>query len=160
MVCSPMFEADPRTVFTAPDGKRYGDANVQFTLQYDHIADAMGTPGVMNGTFPFNLCEPDQFSNYYTTTELPASTFMTWDHYLQSVWNGEPIMVGTSVEPDPKPDDLQFRDNTFIGWGNFYPDIYPPGYGPDVMGGGRIIKNRPTHQNPMWPASRRHLCGG
>jgi hypothetical protein len=28
------------------------------------------------------------------------------------------------------------------------------------LGGGRIIKNRPTHQNPMWPASRRHLCGG
>jgi hypothetical protein len=160
MICSPLFEDDPSTVWTAPDGKRYGDAHVHFTLQYNRIADAMDTPGVINSTFPFNLCEPDEFSNYYTNTMLPDSMFMTWDHFLQSIWNGEPIMVATSVEPDPKPIEIDLRDNTFIGWGNFYPNYYPPGFGPDVMGGTRIIKNRPTHQNAMWPKSRRHLCGG
>jgi hypothetical protein len=67
-----------------------------------------------------------------------------------------------SAEPSPKPPELGFRDDTFIGWGGGYPAVVPEGFMGDARSNtGHVIPaNFTTHQVPSWPASRRHLCGG
>ena len=156
MICSPEFE-----------GKPNGDLDFEFTLQYDHIADAVGSPGVVNLVMPFSLCEPDGLSNYWSSVRLPDSMFMTWDYYLQSVWNGEGIGSVFTAEPPVKPPPLTFRDNDMVGWGQIWPQIIPKGTGMDFLtaangtGGGSL---RPIHgstyQLAPWPPSTRHNCGG
>lgn len=156
MVCSPIFE-----------GKPNGDLDYEYTLQYDHIADAMGTPGVVNLVMPFDLCEPDKLDNYWSQAELPPSMFMTWDYYLQSIWNGEGIGSVFTAEPAEKPDFLAYRDNDMVGWGQIWPQQIPRGFGMDFLtaangfGGGSL---RPIHgstyQLAPWPDSTRHNCGG
>jgi hypothetical protein len=151
MVCSPEFEGNPN-----------GEGHLHFTLQYDHIADAMGTPGTINMILPFDACHPDALSNYWTQAMLPDSKFMTWDTYLESIWGGEGIGFVTTAEPFPKPEALGVRDNDFVGWGNVYPGIVPEGFGMDFRTFGTIIPiHGHTYQLAPWPpTSRRNLCGG
>jgi hypothetical protein len=151
MVCSPEFE-----------GKPNGEGHLHFTLQYDRIADAAGTPGTINLILPLDACKPDALSNYWTQAELPPSKFMTWDTYLESIWSGEGIGFVTTAEPFPRPPELAFRDNDFVGWGNVYPGTVPSGFGMDFRTFGTIIPiHGSTYQLAPWPAtSRRNLCGG
>ncbi len=156
MICSPIFEGQP-------DGR----LDFEYTLQYDHIADAMGTPGTVNAVLPFDLCEPDHLTNYWTNTELTPDMFMTWDYYLESMHNGEGLGTVFTAEPDVKPVFLGVRDNDMVGWGQIWPQQVPKGFGMDFLtaanaiGGGSI---RPIHgstyQLAPWPLSTRHLCGG
>jgi hypothetical protein len=151
MVCSPEFE-----------GKPNGEGHVRFTLKYDHIEDAMGTPGVINLILPLDACKPDALANYWTNSMLPDSKFMTWDTYLESIWSGEGIGFVTTAEPSPKPEFLAFRDNDFVGWGNVFPGVVPQGFGMDFLTFGTIIPiHGSTYQLAPWPStSRRNLCGG
>lgn len=151
MICSPMFE-----------GKPNGEGEVKFRFRYDHMEDAAGTPGVIYLLTPFNACTPDHVDPYWTNSRLPDEKFMTWDTFLQSIWNGENIAVAMSAEPDPKPPELAFRDNTFIGWTGVYPAEMPKGFMGDTRSGTGKIKPAVAgnFQVPMFPPSRRNLCGG
>ena len=156
MVCSPFFEPNPD-----------GSGDFHYQLQYDHIADLKGSPGVINTVQPFDLCEPDQLENYWTNTRLSDDMYMTWDYFLQSIWNGEGIGMVMTAEPYPKPDFLAYRDTTFVGPGNMYPQSVPWGFGMDFLtaangpGGGSVIPiHGHTYQLSAWPPSTRHLCGG
>ncbi len=151
MICSPEFEGNPG-----------GQGHLHFTLAYDHIADAAGTPGTVNLILPFDACRPDALSNYWTQARLPDSKFMTWDTYLESIWSGEGIGFVTTAEPFPRPPQLAFRDNDFVGWGNVFPGIVPEGFGIDFRTFGTIIPiHGSTYQLAPWPpTSRRNLCGG
>lgn len=158
MICSPIFE-----------GKPDGDLDFDYELKYDHMEDAMGSPGTVNMVLPFDLCEPDHLTNYWTNTRLTDDMFMTWDYYLQSIWNGEGIGTVFTAEPAEKPGFLGFRDNNMVGPGQIWPEIIPHGMGMDFMtaangfGGGSIIPiHGHTYQLAPWPTSapgQRHLCG-
>ncbi len=151
MLCSPIFE-----------GKPNGEAEVTFRFRYDRIEDAVGSPGAIYMLTAFNGCTPDHIDAYWTNTRLPDEKFMSWDYFLQSIWNGEGISVVMSAEPDPKPPELAFRDNTFIGFNGFYPNAMPKGFVADARSGTGRIRPAPTgsYQVPFFPPSRRNLCGG
>ncbi|HEX7666504.1 MAG TPA: hypothetical protein VF407_18385, partial [Polyangiaceae bacterium] len=156
MICSPIFEGRPN-----------GDLEYHYQLQYDHIADAMGSPGTVNAVLPFDLCEPDKLENYWSNTRLSDDMFMTWDYYLQSIWNGEGLGTVFTAEPAVKPGELGFRDNNMVGWGQIYPELVPQGMGMDFLtaanafGGGSMIPiHGSTYQLKPWPDSTRHKCGG
>lgn len=151
MVCTPIFE-----------GKPNGEADVTFKFRYDRIEDALGSPGALYTATAFDACLPDKIDPYWTNARLPDDQFMSFDTFLQSIWNGEGIAVSMSAEPDPKPAELAFRDNTFIGWSGMYPALIPPGYAPDSRSAtGRIVPQPAgSYQVPPNPPSRRNLCGG
>lgn len=151
MICSPAFDGSPD-----PNG----ETNVKFTLRYDRMSDALGSPGTMNTTIPYDLCEPDHYDMYYTDARLPADKYMSFDYFLKSIWNGEQIGIAVSAEPTPRPSYLNFRDNTFIGWGNMYPALIPAGHSFDALSGGVVPMKGQSHQIPFFAPSRRHLCGG
>ena len=149
MVCSPIFEGNPD-----------GTGHLHFTLRFDRIEDAAGSQGVVNTIHPFDICEPDALTNYWTQTRLPDDMFMSFDYFLESIWNGEGIGIAMSAEPYPKPPELAYRDNTFITWGNMYPSVVPQGYGLDFRNFGTITPiSGVSEQLDPWPPSRRHLCG-
>lgn len=149
MVCSPIFEGNPD-----------GTGHLHFQLAFDRIEDAAGTPGVVNTIHPFDICEPDALSNYWTQHRLPDDMYMSFDYFLESIHNGEGIGIAMSAEPYPKPPELAYRDNTFITWGNMYPSVVPQGYGLDFRNFGTITPiSGVTEQLDPWPPSRRHLCG-
>lgn len=149
MICSPIFEGNPD-----------GTGHLHFTLQFDRMEDAAGSPGVVNTIHPFDICEPDALTNYWTQTRLPDDMFMSFDYFLESIWNGEGIGIAMSAEPYPKPPELAYRDNTFITWGNMYPSVVPQGFGLDFRNFGTITPiSGVTEQLDPWPPSRRHLCG-
>lgn len=151
MICSPIFE-----------GKPNGEAEIKFRFRYDRMEDAVGSPGTVFMYTAFNGCLPDQLDGYWTDYRLPDEKFMTFDTFLQSIWNGENVVVAMSAEPDPKPPELAFRDNTFIGWSGFYPAEIPKGWSMDARSGTGRLRPTPTgsYQVPPFPASRRNLCGG
>lgn len=150
MLCSPLFE-----------GKPNGEGEVKFRFRYDRLEDAAGTPGTIYALTAFDACKPDHYDPYWTNSRLPDEKYMTWDTVLQSIWNGENFAVAMSAEPDPKPVELAYRDNTFLGWTGYYPAEIPKGLMANNKTGTILGPVTPgVHQAPMYPPSRRNLCGG
>ncbi len=149
MFCSPEFEGRPD-----------GSARVHFRFDFDRMADAEGTPGTVALIVPFDFCHPDHLSNYWTQTRLPDDMFMSFDTFLDSIDDGDSIGLVATAEPFPRPPALAFRDNTFVGWGNMYPQSIPPGMHMDFNTGGVL---RPVtgfnHQLDPWFPSVLDLCG-
>lgn len=150
MICSPIFE-----------GNEQGEGHFHWRYDFHRMADAAGTPGTIQMIAPFDFCHPDYVSNYWTQERLPDEMYMSFDLFLQSIADGESIGIAVSAEPYPKPPSLAYRDNTFIGWGNTYPQIMPPGWTVNVRSGGALerVSGR-NEQNDPWPASILDLCGG
>ncbi len=150
MFCTPLFESNPD-----------GSGSAHFTFNYDRMEDMMGTPGVIALIIPYNLCRPDELNNYWTQTRLPDEMYMSWDWFLESIWNGEGIGVASSYEPFPKPAYLAYRDATFIGWGNMYPQEIPRPMRLDMRSFGTLIEEDGINgQLDPWPAGSVDLCGG
>ena len=149
MIALPMFEGTPN-----------GESSVHFVLDFDRMADIWGTPGAINMTLPFDGCEPDAISNYWTHSMLPADKFMTWDTFLQSIWSGEGIGFLVTAEPTSRSAPLGFHESGFVGWANTYPAVLPRGFGYDYCSSGTLIPiHERTYQLALWPpTSRRHLC--
>ncbi|MDJ0573941.1 MAG: calcium-binding protein [Xenococcaceae cyanobacterium MO_234.B1] len=117
MIGTPIFEGNPD-----------GTAHVEFTFDYDQMLDDRGTGGAYVAGLPFNLNHPEEIGIYYTEGGLPLSEAMSFDDILTSMRDGGPGLVfATSLEPDPKPEYLNSRDNTMIAWSSFYPALTPDG---------------------------------
>lgn len=142
------------------DPQPNGEVHLQFKLSYDRIKDGSGTPGSVHMILPFDGCEPEALSNYWTSTALPADKFMTWDTFLESIWSGEGIEVMLTAEPATKPQGSAYRPSGFVGWANLYPAVLPERYGMDFCTFGAVIPiKEKSHQLSPWPSvSRRHLC--
>lgn len=143
MIGTPMFEGNPD-----------GTANVEFTFDYDQILDYRGTAGAYVSALPYNLNQPEEVGIYYTDGGLPLSEAMTWDDILESMRNSVGLVFATSLEPDPKPEDLFSRDNTMIAWSSFYPALTPDGVIFDVSQGTYRFQtpaDLQTHVNELWP---------
>jgi hypothetical protein len=157
-----LFQGNARQMVGLPpfDPQPNGDVHVRFTLPYDRMKDDSGTPGAIQLFLPLNGCEPDALSNYWTSSALPANKFMTWDTFLESIWDGEGIEFMLTAEPLPKPDGFAFRSSGFVGWANVYPAVVPEGYGVDFCTFGTLVPTHEgSHQLSPWPtSSRRHLC--
>lgn len=150
MFCTPMFESNPD-----------GSGSAHFTWDWDRMEDAVGSPGVIAMILPFNLCRPDELSNYWTNTRLPDEMFMSWDWFLESIWQGEGIGIASSAEPFPKPSYLAYRDATFIAWGNFYPNSIPNPMRLDMASFGTVIEADGINgQLDYWAPASVDLCAG
>ncbi|MFW6067301.1 MAG: hypothetical protein ACOC97_03115 [Myxococcota bacterium] len=147
MICSPVFEGNPD-----------GTGSVHFQLRFDRMEDAAGSPGVLTSFHPHDLCEPDQVNNYWTQTRLPDEMFMSFDTFLNAIYNGDGIGIAMSAEPYPKPPELAYRDNTFITWGNMYPALIPPGFQPDFRNGNIEPLEVGSEQIEFWPSSGVNVC--
>ncbi|MBC7173610.1 MAG: hypothetical protein H5U40_14310, partial [Polyangiaceae bacterium] len=148
MICSPIFEGTPD-----------GEGHFHFRFDFDQMRDAAGTPGVINMAVPFDLCHPDQVTNYWTQTRLPDDQFMSFDTFLNTINIGRSIIIAQSAEPYPKPASLAYRDNTFLAWGNLYPQLIPRGYRMDIGAGGILRRQSGVdHHNPPYAPSTIDLC--
>lgn len=151
MVGTPIFEGNPD-----------GTLQIEFTYDYDQILDDRGTGGAYVAGLPFNLDRPEEFGLYYTQGNVPVSEAMSFDDILKSIRNDE-VGFGTggmniafSLEPDPKPEYLDSRDNTMIAWDNFYPYLTPEGVLADISAGTyrfQTPSDLQIHQNPPFPAA-------
>ena len=122
MIGTPIFEGNPD-----------GTARVEFTFDYDQMLDDRGTGGAFVAGLPFNLNRPEETGIYYTEGGIPVSEAMSFDDILASMRDGGPGFVfATSLEPDPKPEYLDSRDNTMVAWSSFYPALTPDGVLLDV----------------------------
>jgi hypothetical protein len=151
MIASPLFE-----------GNVDGDVHFEWSLLYDRMTDAWGTPGAINLILPLDRCEPDSLSSYWTQGALPDGKVMTWDTFLASIWAGEGVGFMVTAEPAERPKSLAFRSSGFVGWANVYPSTVPNGFGLDYCTFGTLIPiHRQTYQLPLWPrTTRRNACQG
>lgn len=149
MIGSALFEGTPD-----------GELHHRLTLPYDRMTDEWGSAGTINLLVPLEGCVPDNRSNYWTETELPADKRMSWDTFLQSIWSGEGIGFMLTAEPLSRPESMHFRPSTFVGWANVYPAAVPRGFGLDYCTFGTLIPiHQRSYQLSLWPApSRRKLC--
>jgi hypothetical protein len=145
MLCTPIFE-----------GNEDGEGHFRFRFRFDRMEDALGSPGTINLQLPFDLCHPDELTNYWTQTRLPDSAFLSFDDFLSSIHNGRGIVVAQSAEPYPKPEVLGYRDNTFLAWANQYPQALPRGLTAQFG----VVTEDPgvNGQNPPFPPGVIDLC--
>lgn len=145
MIGTPIFEGNPD-----------GTAQVEFSFDYDQFRDDQGTGGAYISALPYNLDRPEEIGIYYTEGGIPLDQAMTWDDILTSMRNSVGLVFATSLEPDPKPEYLNSRDNTMIAWSSFYPTLVPDGVLFDV-GPGVYRPQTPEdlviHANEPWPAA-------
>jgi hypothetical protein len=151
MICSPIFEGDE-------------DGNVDFTWEWDYDAmiDAAGNGGTVTTGLPVSLCTPDKLVIYYKNGGVPPDQAMSWDDVLNTV-NKDGIVVATSLEPDPKPEELISRDNIMLGHVGNYPNVIPPGYTVELNS--RTLRRLEPEtctitEYPDWQGPFYNLCTG
>ena len=136
------------------EGTPDGQAQVSFKFDYDRLLDERGTAGFYQAFLPYNLNQPEEVGVYYTDGGLPVSEAMTWDDVLSTI-RTTGLGLALSLEPDPKPDFLDSRDNTMLAWKNLYPTIIPENVVFEAASGTfrfAEASDLVTHVNPPTPA--------
>jgi hypothetical protein len=78
-------------------------------VSYDRILDAVGNGGSENAFGPLNLANAGEMS-LITTRPIPPGEAMSFDHCL----NGIGFLFDTTVEPNPRPRELDSKFNPMV----------------------------------------------
>lgn len=86
-----------------------GVLDFTWRLSYDRILDAVGNGGSENAFGPLNLANAGEMS-LITTRPIPPGEAMSFDHFL----NGIGFLFDTTVEPNPRPRELDSKFNPMV----------------------------------------------
>jgi hypothetical protein len=98
IIQSPLVEPSPNGVL-----------DFTWKLSYDKILDAVGNGGSENAFGPLNLANAGEMS-LITTRAMPPGEAVSFDHFL----NGIGFIFDTTVEPNPRPKDLDSKFNPMV----------------------------------------------
>lgn len=98
IIQSPLVEPSPTGVL-----------DFTWKLSYDKILDAVGNGGSENAFGPLNLANAGEMS-LITTRAMPPGEAVSFDHFL----NGIGFIFDTTVEPNPRPKDLDSKFNPMV----------------------------------------------